>query len=362
MTRRQDITTATGFDRRVVVHEERRRRAVTHRGAALIALATAGLVWGLTVPGSKLALEWLGPAWLTFARFALAAPLLALVARRRLRGALSPSVIAWGALGYGVVLVVQNAGIERTSVSHAALIVGAMPALVALLAVALGTGTAGPRAWLGFGLALAGVGLVAGSGGGAGTEGDGLVLASVALSAVFVTVQPRLLAGRDPVAVTAVQVGAGALAALPLALLQEGLPPAPATAGPVAAVVGLALAGTALGYALFAFGQARVAPDLAGAFVNLEPLVGAAAGAVLFHDVFGAWQIAGALAVVVGIALSAISEPQRAARRPRRRHGALRPTVLGARRRSAHTRRRTGPSGPVRKRSAAAERRMKARG
>jgi drug/metabolite transporter (DMT)-like permease len=324
-----------------------RRPGGEHRRAALVALTAAGIVWGLTVPGSKLALEWLGPAWLTFMRFALAAPLLAVVARRTLRGALAPGVIGWGALGYGLVLVIQNAGIERTSVSHAALIVGAMPALVALLAVALGTGTAGPRAWIGFGLALVGVGLVAGAGGGgSGTEGDGLVLAAVTISAAFVTMQPRLLKGRDPVAVTAVQVGAGALAALPLALAQEGLPPAPASAGPVLAVLGLAFVGTALGYALFAFGQARVAPDLAGAFVNLEPLVGAAAGALLFHDAFGPGQLAGAAAVVLGIALSAITEPPPVlrGRRPRHRHGALRPTVLGARRRADAHRSRRGTS------------------
>ncbi len=59
-------------------------------------------------------------------------------------------------------IVVQNAGIERTSVSHAALIVGVVPVLVALMAAALGRGRTGPLAWLGFALALAGVGLVAG--------------------------------------------------------------------------------------------------------------------------------------------------------------------------------------------------------
>ena len=41
---------------------------------AILALAAAGALWGLTVPLSKLALEWLGPGWLTVARFALAAP------------------------------------------------------------------------------------------------------------------------------------------------------------------------------------------------------------------------------------------------------------------------------------------------
>src|SRR5215210_3223257 len=129
-------------------------------------------------------------------------------------------------LGFGAVILLQNAGIERTSVGHAALVVGAVPVLVALVSAGLGQGVARPTAWLGYGLALAGIAAVAGGGGaGASTAGDLLVFGSVALSATFVVAQPRLLAGRDPAAVTAVQFAAGAVVALPHALAFEGLPP-----------------------------------------------------------------------------------------------------------------------------------------
>ncbi len=39
-----------------------------------------------------------------------------------------------GAFGYGGSVAVQNAGITRTSVTHAALLVGAVPVLVAVIA------------------------------------------------------------------------------------------------------------------------------------------------------------------------------------------------------------------------------------
>src|SRR5829696_7229070 len=253
------------------------RSITTGRGGALLALAAAGALWGLTVPMSKLGLEWLGASWLTVARFGLAAPLLAVLARRRLRAALTPGVAAAGALGYGAVILLQNAGIERTSVSHAALVVG-------------------------------GVGLVASGGGsGATLAGDLLVLASVAGAAALIVLQPRLLAGRDPGAVTAVQLGAAALAALPVAAIAEGAPPAPAVAGPIAAVVGLGLAGTLAAFWLFAWAQARVPAELAGAFVNLEPLVGALTGVVAFQDAVGPKQALGGLAILAGIALSALA-------------------------------------------------------
>src|SRR4051812_49559705 len=135
------------------------------RRTALISLAAAGALWGLTVPLSKLALGWLDGAWLAVARFGVAAPLLAFVARRELRAALSGPVAAWGALGYGLVIVLQNAGIARTSVSHGSLIVDAVPALVALISLVRGRARIGRRSWLGFALALAGVAFVAGGGG-----------------------------------------------------------------------------------------------------------------------------------------------------------------------------------------------------
>nr|MBA2515090.1 DMT family transporter [Solirubrobacterales bacterium] len=293
---------------------------MSHRHSAVAALIAAGLLWGLTVPLSKWALEWLDPAWLTVVRFSLAALPLALLTRRRLRRAFAFPVVAWGAGGYGFVIILQNLGIGHTSVSHAALIVGAAPVLVALLTAALGRGTAGVLAWTGFGLALTGVAIVAGGGGGEATlAGDGLVLLSVAGSAAFIVAQPRLLAGRDPAAVTALQLGAGALIALPLALAFEGRPAAMPGTSTLGAILALAFAGTLLPFVLFAVGQARVAPELAGAFVNLEPLVGGAVGALAFHDAFGELQLVGATAILTGIALSAA--PRRA--RPGANGGAL---------------------------------------
>jgi O-acetylserine/cysteine efflux transporter len=82
------------------------------------------------------------------------------------------------------------------------------------------------------------------------------------------------------VAVTAVQFLAAALATLPVAAATEGVPAAAAGAGTMVATAGLALVGTLAPATLFAYGQARVAAEFAGAFLNLEPLVGAAAVAL----------------------------------------------------------------------------------
>jgi O-acetylserine/cysteine efflux transporter len=296
----------------------------TNRRYAVAALIAAGLLWGTTVPLSKLALEWLSPGWLTAARFGLAAAvLLAAIlltagwtsGRAKLRAAFTPKVLAWGMLGYGGSVMVQNAGISRTSVTHAALLIGATPVLVAIIAAAWHRTVARPVAWVGFVVSLLGIGLVTagGGGGGATMAGDGLVLASLLLGAAATVAQGRLLTGRDPVAVTAVQFLGAAVGALLVTVFTEGAPTVPGSPGPVLAILALTVGGTVLPFTLFAFGQSRVSAEVAGAFLNLEPLVGAIVGAAAFGDPVGLVQVAGGAAIVAGIGLS--SRPLLASRR-----------------------------------------------
>ena len=274
---------------------------------AIIALVVAGIIWGSSVALSKLSLGWLDATWLTALRFGLAAPVLAVIGRRHLRRAFTVRIFFAGAVGYGITMLLQNAGIEHTSVSHAAILVGGVPVMVAVLSAGLGHARSSRLAWAGYGVALLGIVCVArGGGGGASSTGDLLVLVSVVMSAALIAVQPRLLQDQDAAAVTAAQFTAASLVALPIALISSGLPHAPAAAEPVIAFLALALLGTVVPFWLFAHGQKDTSPAFAGAMVNIEPLVGAVVGWVAFGDPVGLWQIVGALAVVVGILLSTV--------------------------------------------------------
>jgi len=282
------------------------------RRRALVALTVAGLLWGSTVPLSKIALGWLPPGWLTAIRFAVAAAVLLAITRPRGRATWSPAVLAWGAAGYGGTVLLQNTGITRTSVSHAALLIGTAPVMVAIIAVMWHRSVVRPVAWAGFAVSLGGVGLIAaGGGGGANLGGDGMVLASVLLSAVFTVGQTRLLRGRDPIAVTAVQFLGAALVTAPFSALTEGMPPAPAHTASLLAVAALIAGGTLVPFTLFAFGQSRLPAEIAGAFLNIEPLVGAVAGVVVFGNPAGPAQLGGGAAILGGIALSSVRRPGR---------------------------------------------------
>ena len=303
------------------------------RRRALAALTVAGLLWGSTVPLSKIALGWLSPGWLTAIRFAVAAAvLLAVTPRSRLRAACSPAVLAWGAAGYGGTVLLQNTGITRTSVSHAALLIGTAPVMVAIIAAVWHRSVARPVAWGGFAVSLAGVGLVAaGGGGGADLAGDGMVLASVLISAVFTVGQTRLLRGRDPIAVTAVQFLGAALVTAPFSALTERVPSAPGHVTSLLAVAALIAGGTLLPFTLFAFGQSRLPAETAGAFLNIEPLVGAVAGVVVFGNPAGPAQLGGGAAILGGIALSSVRRPGRRAGRPAVSARAVSAPAMGAR-------------------------------
>jgi drug/metabolite transporter (DMT)-like permease len=282
-----------------------------NRTRAVGALTAAGLAWGISVPLSKVALDWLAPGWLTVIRFGLAAAvLLAAVPRPALRAAFTPSVLVAGALGYGACILTQNAGLARTSVTDAALLVGASPVFVAIITAAWHRTVARPVAWAGFVLSLGGVVLVAGGGAGSGAVDVGLgavlVLVSVLLSAGMTVAQDGLLEKRDPFAVTAVQFLGAAVAALPFAAVTEGAPTAPANAGPVLALVALVVVATLLPYTLFAYGQRRVPPEIACAFLNLEPLIGAIAGILVFGDPAGLPQLGGGIAILAGIGMGSL--------------------------------------------------------
>jgi O-acetylserine/cysteine efflux transporter len=288
-----------------------RINSISERPRALIALVLAGSTWGLTLPLSAVALRGVAPAALVSIRFGFAAGILAFIARRgSLRAALTWRIAGWGVLGYGAVVLTQCEGVERTSLSHAAILGGIVPVLVVLIAIARGSQRPSTLGALGLLGAVGGAGLFTSGGGHASVAGDGLVLLAGVCFSVYIVAQPSLLAGRDAVAVTAVQMGAASIVLAPVALAGD---PPPHISGPVAlALLGLVLVGSLLPFALYAWGQARVPHELAGAFLNVEALVGGLVGVLAFHDQMGLKQALAVALIAAGILLVAVAAPRTA--------------------------------------------------
>ncbi|WP_312166844.1 DMT family transporter [Phenylobacterium sp.] len=276
---------------------------------AFLALFAAGAFWGLGFPLGKLALRETDAAHMVLLRFAVAALAAAPFAFRDARTRAlfrSPPVLAAGAL-YGVAFMVQFEGLAHVSVTLAALLVGAMPALIAVSARLLGERVS-RASWAGVAAATLGAVLIAGRPD-AGSSPFGVALSLIALLIflAWLLVLRRAPKAPTPMAIPAVTVVVAALTILPIALAMHGPPRLDLSPAAWAGIVGQGVLSTLIATAAWQFGSARVGAASAGVFINIEPLMGAGIGVALFGDHLtyalaggGLLIIAGSLAVVLG--------------------------------------------------------------
>ena len=237
-------------------------------------------------------------------RFALAAAVLGLLARRAIAAAPARTLLAPFVLGltiYGLETGLFFASLERIDVSLASLLMCSYPALVVAGAVLLRRERASWRRGLALVVALVGVSLVlaGGVGGALDPVGIGLALAAAVSYAAYVLVSDRLLATTEPL-VLAAMLCAGAATAFALGGTATGslqvLQPSV-----LAIVAAIALVATVLPIAAFLAGVRRVGPSRATILGTIEPPVTIALSALVFGERLGALQLAGA-----GLVLSAV--------------------------------------------------------
>jgi drug/metabolite transporter (DMT)-like permease len=272
-------------------------------------LVLAGVCWGLGFPLGKVVLRETDAPHEVLLRFAVAAVAASPFAlrRRRARALFRAPAVVLGGMFYGVAFVVQFEGLARTSVALAALLVGAMPAAIALAAPLLGERVS-RAAWAGVAAATLGAVLIAGRPQGAGTPlGAALALASLPIFLGWMIMLRRAPPSPTPMALPAAIVIVAAITILPIALVMHGAPRLDLSPVAWAGVVGQGVLSTLLATAAWQLGSARVASASAGVFINIEPLMGAAIGVTLFGDrltpalaLGGLLIIAGSFAVVLG--------------------------------------------------------------
>jgi drug/metabolite transporter (DMT)-like permease len=275
-----------------------------------VALTLAGMCWALGFPLGKVALAQLSPAHLVLLRFAVASLFAAPFAlRTREARALfrSAPVLLAGAL-YGLAFLVQFEGLAGSTVTLAALLVGLMPALVAVSVRLLGERVS-RTSWIGVASATIGAALIAGKPGGAGTAwGILLMLAALLLFLGWLHTARRAPGTRGLMAVPSVTLLIATAVLLPLSLLLHGAPPLALTAATWLSVLGSALLSTFVATAAWQFGSTRIGSTASGVFINIEPLVGAALGIALFGDPAGFPLIAGGVLIVMGSVVTVLGE------------------------------------------------------
>jgi drug/metabolite transporter (DMT)-like permease len=278
---------------------------------AFAALAAAGTIWGASFVLGKVALVELSVPYLMLYRFVFASiafvPLL-VHSRPRLERRDWGAVAIAAVIGVPVQFLLQFEGLARTTASHAALMIGTAPVLVAIAAFVVLRERLGPVAWFALVASTAGVALIVMQTGPSASghvaqptlAGDVLVLTSMFAAVVWILVSKQLMVRHSAVAVSGVITITGTMVLAAWVIARDGLPPATLTTSTWLAVVSLGLIATTLSTVLWNWGLAHTDAGKAGAFINLEPVVGAALGVWLLHESLGATAVLGGILIVAG--------------------------------------------------------------
>jgi drug/metabolite transporter (DMT)-like permease len=293
--------------------------------ARLAPLSIAGMlllavVWGLSIPITKLGLESMPPIAFTALRFSFAAPFLFLFAigRHRIPLAALPRVAALGVLGIGIGNLAQSFGVAGASASVSTIVSATIPVFIVVLA-ALRLGQSVNRVQqLGLAAAFAGVALVAlGQGNGAEDvapttmTGVALVLLSAVTIAFYYVWSVELAARHGTVTVVIWSTLAGFLALLPFTAWEVANASFTVTPAAIASAVYLGLLVSAVGLFLWLWLLRTVPARVAASVQFLQPVFGIGASAAMFGDRMGPLFVAGVVLVLIGVGLSIITRAGR---------------------------------------------------
>ena len=276
---------------------------MTPRAWWLFALSSG--VWGVPYLFIRVAVDaGVPPAFIAWARVALAAALLLPFALRRgalrgLRGR-SGAIAAYAACEIAVPFVLIAMGERYISSSLTAILIATMPLFVALLSLRLSTADQ-PTGLRLFGLVIGLGGVVAllgvdVAGRPAELLGAALILVATLGYAAAPIIVSRRLADLDPLGPVAASLTISAVALLPAVLAR---PPQAIPASALWAIAVLGVVCTALGLVVFFQLIAEAGPSRASVITYINPLVAVLLGVVVLGEHLGAMSVAG-LALILG--------------------------------------------------------------
>lgn len=279
----------------------------------LFAMLTLAVMWGLSIPVTKLGLQSLPPLTLTALRFAVAVPLLLLLVAGRPRPgwrALLP-IAAVGVLGVGFGQVAQTLGVVSTTATVATIISATIPVFLVVFAALRLKQSVSALQTIGLLAAFLGIALVAFA------DGQGLddLLKSSAigvawglLSAITIAYSHiwsvELTSKHDTLTVLAWSTLFGFFALLPWAAWEASQIAFALTWQGFAAAAYLGVFVTVAGVFLWINILRTVPAPIAAGVQFIQPIVGVAVSAVLFGDTLGPLVLAGAALVLAGVALT----------------------------------------------------------
>ena len=291
------------------------------RGLGFAACALASSFWGCGFFFGKIALAEMNVGAMVFYRFFFASlaflPVLFTHKPRLNRGEWRLLLIA-SFLGVPVQFLLQFYGLSLTTVSHASLMVGTMPVILAVGAALFAHERMDSVGWIALAGSTTGAALIALGGRHTGTQatggpslaGDLLVVVSLVIALFWILLNKHLMQRHSPLVITAYGAFAGTLMLVPIVPLGWGWPPvAHISAAAWWALIGSGVLCTSTSTLLWNWGMTQVPASQAGVLLNMEPLMGSLLGVLVLHDFLGpsAWA-GGALILAAALTLTTHSK------------------------------------------------------
>jgi drug/metabolite transporter (DMT)-like permease len=278
------------------------------------ACALAGCLWGTGFFWGKIALAEMSVGHMVLYRFLFACPPLFFVLRKPGFSRRDWILLLTASfLGIPVQYLLQFLGLSLTTVSHAALMVGTMPVILAVGASIFAHERLDWMGWLALAGSTAGVSMIVLGGGhhdasghGPTLTGDLLIVVSLLIALAWVLLNKHLMRGHSPMTVTVYGLLTGTAMLAVWVLFTDGPPPIHHVS--IKAWLALAASGllcNAAAMLLWNTGIHRVPASRAGVFLNIEPAMGSILGVKLLGEHLGplAW-IGGGLILAAAITLT----------------------------------------------------------
>jgi drug/metabolite transporter (DMT)-like permease len=299
-----------------------------NRTLGFAACALASALWGCGFFFGKIALAEMNVGAMVLYRFLFAslalAPLL-FTHKPRFNARDWRTLLLCSFLGIPLQFLIQFSGLARTTVSHASLMVGTMPVMLAVAAAFFAHERMDTTGWLSLAVSTIGATLIAlGARHAVGANaphlaGDLLVVLSLVIALGWILLNKSLLVRHSPIAVTAWGTATGSAMLLVLVPIFYPHPFGPTPITSISMHVWLALAAsgllcTAATTLLWNWGLTQVPASQAGVLLNMEPLVGSLLGILILHETLGpSARLGGALILISALIITTRSRTHEAA-------------------------------------------------
>jgi drug/metabolite transporter (DMT)-like permease len=288
---------------------------------ALLLLMT--VIWGTNYALIKSAFRELDPQAFNALRLILASSVMVGVSRFVRRGSVfhTPEPVTradWirlaglGLIGHFFYQYLFVGGLAKTSVANGALLVSATPVVITILSTISGKERIGALHWAGTLLSLFGIYIVVGRGAhvtGASLRGDLMLMGAVVCWAFYTIGARPLMERHSPVGVTALSMLFGTMVYVPVVAPQlSRVPWAVVSTITWVKLVYSSLFAICVAYTIWYAAVRAIGSARTSVYSNLLPIVAMATAYLWLHEPIGATKIAGAAAVLAGVALTRLGQ------------------------------------------------------